>query len=416
MRVQGVRPVVGKRRPGVRNPDSRVGMKAATTRLANPTADGVFCMRTGFSIIVGRMWPIVRDAFAGASAATRGQFRWIALSWIVMFALQVWDSRNGRGAAGVAEFLSAVFGMTGLALLGLAHGLQQAMAEAASRKEHSRNPALQEVLIALPVLGFAAGALLSAATVLMLLRALLGAELPLAITGIAVYGGLLVVAQRTVARSTRTLFAHASHNATLAAEARSDAGAAQIQALQARMNPHFLFNALNTVASLVRSNPRAAEQVVQDLSDVLRRTLERSSGTSGTLRDEVEYLRSYLALEQQRWGDRLRVEWNVDDAALPAELPPLVLQPLVENSLKHGLTGILEGGTIRVSARASADRLLLAVQDDGIGFARGWREGTGLGNLRQRLLTHYNGDASLDVSNHSSGARVAVDLPFTCAS
>ena len=219
------------------------------------------------------MWPIVRDAFAGASAATRVQLRWIAVSWIVLFALQVWDSRDGRGASGVAEFLSAVFGMTGLALLGLAHGLQQAMAEAASRKEHSRNPALQEVLIALPVLGFAAGALLSAATVLMLLRALLGAELPLAIVGIAIYGGLLVVAQRTVARSTRTLFAHASHNATLAAEARSDAAAAQIQALQARMNPHFLFNALNTVASLVRSNPRAAERVVQDLSDVLRHVL-----------------------------------------------------------------------------------------------------------------------------------------------
>ena len=362
------------------------------------------------------MWPIVREAFAEASAATRVQLRWIVVSWILLLGLQIWDSRDGRGPAGVAEFLSAVLGMTGLALLGLVHALQQVMAEAASRREHSRDPALQDVLIALPVLGFAAGALLSAATVLMLLRALLGAELFLAIAGIAVYGGLLVVAHRTVARSTRTLFAHASQNATLAAEARSDAAAAQVQALQARMNPHFLFNALNTVASLVRSNPRSAEQVVENLSDVLRRTLERSSGTSGTVRDEVDYLRAYLALEQQRWGDRLRVEWNVEDAALPAELPPLVLQPLVENSLKHGLTGSLDGGTIRVSARTDADRLLLAVQDDGIGFARGWREGTGLGNLRQRLLAHYNGDASLDVSAEPSGARVAVNLPFTCGS
>ena len=362
------------------------------------------------------MWPIVRDAFAGASAATRVQLRWIAVSWVLLLGLQIWDSRNGRGPAGVAEFLSAVSGMTGLALLGLANALQQTMAEVAVRKEHSRNPALQEVLIALPMIGFASGTLLSAATVLMILRALLGAELFLAITGIVVYGGLLIVAQRTVARSARTLFAHASRNATLAAEARSDAAAAQIQALQARMNPHFLFNALNTIASLVRSDPRAAEQVVENLSDVLRRTLERSSGTSGTLRDEVDYLRAYLALEQQRWGDRLRVVWNVDDEALSAELPPLVLQPLVENSLKHGLTGNLEGGTIRVSARAAQNRLLLAVQDDGIGFARGWREGTGLGNLRQRLLAHYNGDASLDVSAEPSGSRVAVDLPFTCAS
>ena len=362
------------------------------------------------------MWPIVRDAFAGASAATRGQLRWLALCWVVMLALQVWDSRDGRGAAGVAEFLSALFGMTGMALVGLAHGLQQAMAEAAARRQHSRNPALQDVLIALPLIGFAAGALLSAATVLMILRALLGAELPLAIAGTAIYGGLLIVAQRTVARSTRTLFAHASQHAALAAEAQSHAAAAQVQALQARMNPHFLFNALNTVASLVRSNPRAAEQAVENLSDVLRRTLERSSAASGTLRDEVEYLRAYLALEQQRWGDRLHVEWSVDDEALSAELPPLVLQPLVENSLKHGLTGNLDGGTIRVSARTTADRLLLAVQDDGIGFARGWREGTGLGNLRQRLLARYNGGASLDVSSEPPGSRVAVELPFTCAS
>jgi signal transduction histidine kinase len=375
-----------------------------------------FVCAPGFSVIVGRMWPIVRDAFAGASAATRVQLRWIAASWILLLCLQIWDSRNGRGPAGVAEFLSAVLGMTGLALLGLAHALQQAMAEVAARRERSRDPALQDVLIALPVLGFAAGALLSAATVLMVLRALLGAELPLALTGTLVYGGLLIVAHRTVVRSTRTLFAHASRNATLAADARSDAAAAQVQALQARMNPHFLFNALNTVASLVRSNPRAAEQVVENLSDVLRRTLERSSGTSGTLRDEVDYLRAYLALEQQRWGDRLRVEWSVDETALPAPLPPLVLQPLVENSLKHGLNGSLDGGTIRISARADANRLLLSVQDDGIGFARGWREGTGLGNLRQRLVAHYSGDASLDVIAQPPGARVTVNLPFTCGS
>ena len=224
------------------------------------------------------MWSIVRDALARASPATRGVLRWIAISWVVMLVLQSWDSRDGRGAAGVAEFLSAVLGVSGFGLLGLAHTLQLAMEEAAIRKDHTRNPALQEVLIALPVLGFAAGAALGAATVLMLLRALLGAELVLAIVGILVYGSLLIVAQRTVARSVRTLFAHASQNATLAAEARSDAAAAQIQALQARMNPHFLFNALNTVASLVRSDPRAAERVVENLSDVLRRTLERSSG------------------------------------------------------------------------------------------------------------------------------------------
>lgn len=363
------------------------------------------------------MWPIVRDAVAQASDAIKVQFRWIVLSWFALLVLQSWDSRDGRGAAGVAEFLSAVLGMTGLGLLGIAYTVQRAMEEAAVRNARARDAAaVQEVLLALPALGFGAGAALAAATVLMIVRAILGAELPLAIAGTLLYGGFLFAAQRTVARSTRTLFAHASNSAAMAAEARSDAAAAQIQALQARMNPHFLFNTLNTVAALVRSDPRTAERVVEHLSDVLRRTLERSAGTSGTLRDEVEYLRAYLALEQQRWGDRLRVEWKIDDEALSAQLPPLVLQPVVENSLKHGLSGTIEGGAISIAARVAGGRLLLAVEDDGPGFPRGWKEGTGLGNLRQRLVAHYDGRATLDAGNQPSGARVAIDLPFTCAS
>jgi signal transduction histidine kinase len=363
------------------------------------------------------MWPIVRDAVAQASDAIKVQFRWIVVSWFVMLALQSWDSRDGRGAAGVAEFFSAVLGITGVGLLGIAYTIQRAMEEAAVRKARTREAAaVQEVLIALPALGFAAGAALAAATVLMILRGILGTELPLAIAGTVIYGGLLFAAQRTVARSTRTLFTHAANSAALAAEARSDAATAQIQALQARMNPHFLFNALNTVAALVRSDPRTAETVVEHLSDVLRRTLDRSSGTAGTLRDEVDYLRAYLALEEQRWGNRLRIEWNIAEEAVSALLPPLVLQPLVENSLKHGLGGTLEGGAISIGARVAGDRLLLSVEDDGAGFPRGWTEGTGLGNLRQRLIAHYDGQATLDVSNQPSGSRVSIEVPFTCAS
>jgi signal transduction histidine kinase len=358
------------------------------------------------------MWRIVRDAFAQASPAIRSQFRWIVLFWLVIVAGQSWDSRDGRGPAGVAEFLSAILGASGMALLGVAHTLQRTMQEVTElRRPAGEAAGLQQVLLALPALGFAAGVMLGAATLLMVLRALLGAELPLAIVGTIAYGAMVALAAYTVMRSTRTLFTHATQHAAAAAEARSVAAAAQVAALQAQMNPHFLFNALNTVASLVRSNPAAAEHVVENLSGVLRRTLERSSGTTGTVREEVEYVRAYLALEQERWGERLCVEWNVSGQVLEHALPPLMLQPLVENALRHGLSARMDGGHLRISVGQSADALTLTVEDDGPGFSRGWREGTGLGNLRQRLQTLYGGGAALLVSDAPSGARVTVSLP-----
>jgi hypothetical protein len=362
------------------------------------------------------MWPIVRKAFADASPGVRGQFRAIAGFWLAILALQIWDSRNASGAAGVAEFLSALLGATGIALLGVAHTLQRTMEEASIRHAPSETQAVQQVLRALPPIGFAAGAALCGAAVLMLLRALLGAELLLAVVGGTLYAGAVLVAARTVNRSVRTLYAHAVRNAEAAANARSEAAAAQLSALQARMNPHFLFNALNTVAALVRTEPAAAERVVEDLSDVLRRTLERSAASMSTVREEVDYVRAYLALEQQRFGPRLRVEWDVAPEALDALLPPLVLQPLAENALRHGLGSRIEGGTIRLIADVTADRLVIAVEDDGNGFSRGWREGTGLGNLRQRLATTYGSEGTLTVSEHKPGSRVAVEIPLAASS
>jgi LytS/YehU family sensor histidine kinase len=218
------------------------------------------------------------------------------------------------------------------------------------------------------------------------------------------------MAARTVLRSVQTLFEHATRQAAAAAQARSEAAAAQVAALQSQMNPHFLFNALNTVASLVRSDPRRAERVVEDLAEVLRRTLDRSATTAGTVRDEVEYVRAYLALEQERWGDRLRVEWNVDPDALEHPLPPLMLQPLVENALRHGLAARLDGTVLRITIEIG-DTLTLSVDDDGPGFARGWHEGTGLGSVRQRLASLYGDAAALRVVEGTPGARVSVVVP-----
>lgn len=356
------------------------------------------------------MWPIVREALAGAPADVRSQIRWIIILWLAMVCLQIWDSADGRGAAGLAEFLGALLAASGAALLGLAFGLQRALEHAAHHARRA-DTGLQEALIALPAIGFAAGVALGGATMLMAVRLVLGVEWLLAIVGIGVYAVLLVIAGRTVVRSTRTLFDHATRQAALAVEARNDANEARLAALQARMNPHFLFNALNTVASLVRSSPSSAERVVEDLADVLRTTLQRSAEAMSTVGAEVDYLRAYLAVEETRWGDRLRVVWDVPDALRALALPPMLLQPLVENALGHGLARI-DGGTVRISACAQGARLVVTVQDDGEGFPVAWKEGTGIGNLRQRLATVYGLEATLEIEPVQSGARVTVVVPI----
>jgi signal transduction histidine kinase len=330
-----------------------------------------------------------------------------------MVALQIWDSRNAAGAAGAAEFLSVLLGVSGVALLGTAHTLQRTIDDTTTRlprRSDEEAAVLQQVLLVLPALGFVSGVALAAAAALVVARALLGAELWLAVIATAAYVGMLMFAGWTVTNSARTLFQHATTQAALAADARSRATAAQLAALQARMNPHFLFNALNTVAAVVRSNPSAAERVVENLSDVLRRTLERSAERRGTVGSEIEYVRAYLALEQERFGDRLRVIWDVDERALASALPPLVVQPLVENALRHGLGARLEGGTIRITVR-HGESILIRVDDDGVGFPARWSERTGLGNLRDRLQTIYGDRAALDITTDTAGAHVSISIP-----
>jgi signal transduction histidine kinase len=358
------------------------------------------------------MWPIIREAIAGARPEVRRQMRWIVVFWIVMVALQIWDSRNARGAGGVAEFLSALLGASGVALLGFAHMLNLTMQDSPGRRGPShQEEAVRRVLLALPAIGFGAGVALGGAALLMSLRGMLGAELPFAIAGVVIYGALMLLAARTVMHSAQTLFQHAATHAAAAAQARSEAAAAQLAALQARLNPHFLFNALNTVAALVRSNPPAAERVVENLSDVLRSTIDRSAATTGTVQEELDYVRSYLALEQERWQHRLEVVWDVSDTATLRPLPPLLLQPLVENALRHGLGGRLEGGRVDISVLAKEHVTVLRVDDDGIGFPPAWHEGTGLGNLRQRLQTLYGDRASVETDSRTDGATVTVTIP-----
>jgi sensor histidine kinase YesM len=216
-----------------------------------------------------------------------------------------------------------------------------------------------------------------------------------------------------IAHTTRFLYQHAKEQAELAARAQAQATEAQLAALQAQMNPHFLFNALNTVAALVRTNGKEAEHTVEHLSEVLRRTLDRTRANSGSVAEEIDYLRAYLAVEQQRYGARLQVEWSVDDGALPLALPPLTLQPLVENALRHGIGSRLEGGRVKIKVTRHNGHLELSVTDDGVGFPARYREGTGLGNLRQRLATLYPERHDLDIATSADGSRVTLVLPAT---
>lgn len=357
------------------------------------------------------IWPIVRTTIARGSPAVKRLVWQVGAFSGLMVALQIWDSRNARGAAGLAEFLSVMFGVCGVALLGVAATLRLAMGEGAQGDGRVPNPGVARVLLALPVVGFAAGAALGGAALLMVLRAVLGTELPLAIVGALVYTVMIVVAGRTVHHSARTLFDFAAEQARAAADQRTAATTARLEVLRARMNPHVLFNALNTVASLVRSNPPAAERVVMTLSDVLRQTLDRSS-TEGTVADELDYVRSCLALEAERWGEQLQVSWHIDDRVLDWSMQPFVIQPLVENALRHGLGSRVDGGRVRIEVAGTDDMLSVAVEDDGLGFPPGWRERNGLGNLRQRLQALFGSAASLAVSPASlGGARVTVRLP-----
>lgn len=355
------------------------------------------------------MWSTIRDAITHASPAVRRLAWQVVGFWLLMLALQVWDSRNASGVSGAAEFASVLFGMTGVALLGLAHTLHLAMSEAAARRPGEA--ALSRVLLALPLVGFAAGVALGVAAVLMGFRMLIGAEWQIATVGLTVYAVLTIAAGRVVMAAVRTLFDVASSQAAMAADLRAAESQARFDALQARVNPHVLFNALNTIVTLVRDDPGRAEQVTLDLADVLRAGLDRSSSPWTTLEEELRYTRQWLAIEQARWGDALHVEWMCDDAPPRHRVPAFVIQPLLENALKHGLGGRVEGGVVTVAVSLADGRLRLDVQDNGAGFSGNWRDGHGLGNLRRRLAALYGSDAQVTIARLASGARVSVDLP-----
>ncbi|MEX2282651.1 MAG: sensor histidine kinase [Gemmatimonadota bacterium] len=309
----------------------------------------------------------------------------------------------------IAVFL-AIFGLTFLVVAQVLHQVSQGRECTAFSMPRAQSHRYHRAMVGVPFLALIAVVLMSI-SVGVLLPAI--PESPLLGALALLVMGYVVFAARFVHLTARFLHRHAEEQTEAAVQARSEAVEAQLAALQSQMNPHFLFNALNTVAALVRTNGRAAEATVEHLADVLRRTLDRSRAGSGTVGEEIDYLRAYLAIEQERFGNRLQVNWQIGPDTAEQSLPPLALQPLVENALRHGIGPRLEGGSITIATVRQNGDVELTVTDNGIGFPARHREGTGLGNLRQRLNTLYGARHDLRIVSSPTGSTVTVVIPAT---
>jgi LytS/YehU family sensor histidine kinase len=212
----------------------------------------------------------------------------------------------------------------------------------------------------------------------------------------------------------------AREQALAAAQLETRLAQADLHSLKAQLQPHFLFNALNTVGSLVRTGDRdEAVRVVARLGDLLRSLLDGSNRQVVPLREELAFIRNYLEIEEARFRDRLAVTISVDEDVQDALVPHLILQPLVENAVKHGIAARRAPGHLVVTARRINDRLHLLVQDDGPGLGDAARPGIGLSNTHARLARLYGRDYELDVSNAPGGgfqSRITVPLTGVAAS
>ncbi len=205
-------------------------------------------------------------------------------------------------------------------------------------------------------------------------------------------------------------------NVSRRTEAERRAAEAQLRLLQGQMEPHFLFNTLANVLSLMDTDPPRARQMLEAFIDYLRASLGQMRHERHTVADELSLVRTYLQLVQMRMDDRLRFDIDADAAAEHALLPPLLLQPLVENAIHHGLEPKVEGGRVQVHARVAGGRLVLRVCDDGLGLqppqgSRSAGAGMALANIRQRLLARYGAGAALSLEAQSGCTCATIELP-----
>jgi two-component sensor histidine kinase len=191
---------------------------------------------------------------------------------------------------------------------------------------------------------------------------------------------------------------------------------AQLDALRRQIEPHFLFNALHAIAGLVREKRNdAAVTMIAGLSEFLRKVVDTSDRHEVPLGEEVQFLQKYLEIQKVRFAERLQLSLDVPEELLAAQVPSLILQPVVENSIKHGISKQVHGGWIRVTAFRSDSRLTLRVYNDGPGLPTDWKttqSGIGIANLRSRLRTMYGDAFDVSLRNHAAGVEVLISVPF----
>lgn len=194
---------------------------------------------------------------------------------------------------------------------------------------------------------------------------------------------------------------------------------AKLQALRMQIHPHFLFNTLNSITALLHRDTDAAERMIAYLAEFLRLTLNASENDFTALKNEIYFLETYLKIEKLRFRDCLTVKFKIEPSALVARVPTLILQPLVENAIRHGFAHRSANCVLEIAAQRNEDRLLLAVKDNGSGFPAQHRRldfGVGLMNTSARLAEIYGGDFQFEIKNlnsAASGAVVRIEVPFT---
>jgi signal transduction histidine kinase len=228
------------------------------------------------------------------------------------------------------------------------------------------------------------------------------------------FGAVVYLCMTGVAHAFR-YFGEATEREVQLARLSEQLAGARYAALEAQVNPHFLFNTLNTIAVRARDGDNAGTvRMVEQLSDMLRRTLTRHRAAEVPLEEELDLVRQYLAIEQARFSDRLRPEFSVDGALMRAAVPSFSLQHLVENAIRHGIAKRTGAGRLAIAARLDGDMLVLAVTDDGVGVtAAPIPDGHGIAHTRERLRALYGDRASLDVTNHPGGGTIAtLTVPY----
>ncbi|MEW6130361.1 MAG: histidine kinase [Acidobacteriota bacterium] len=248
-----------------------------------------------------------------------------------------------------------------------------------------------------------------------LFRHLLFFNLP---TGFMAYGVILLVAHViNYYKRYQQEEVKASHLKAELAEAKLQITEAELQSLKMQLHPHFLFNTLNSISALLDEDAQAADEMLARLGDFLRLTLENSGAQTVTLQEELEFLRRYLDIEQVRFQDRLQVQFDIEPQTLSAQVPNMILQPMIENAIRHGIAERISGGRIEIRARNQNAKLLLEIKDDGAGLhsnpATSNGQGVGLANTRARLQQIYGALHRFELVNaEEGGTLVTLEIPF----